>query len=227
VGHTRGFTLLEMLLAMALTSVLAGSLYASMNTAFRGREAADRALGPAARVSATLAIIQDDLTAAVVPAGLLAGEFLGESSERDGGEAADVLYFHSRAADQSGLVPASPVVRVEYLVAEDEETGEAVLERRTTANLLAPEEPEATPVAICRGVQAFDVAYFSGTDWSDSWDSTTVGNALPLAVNVTVELEPSGAGEPPYAMSRTFALPCSVPGALVEAGSAPMTGSGR
>ncbi len=227
MSHTRGFTLLEMLLAMALTSVLAGSLYASMNTAFRGREAAQRALGPAARVSAALAIIQDDLTAAVVPAGLLAGEFLGESSEREGGEPADVLYFHARAADQSGLVPASPVVRVEYLVAEDEETSEVVLERRTTANLLAPEEPEATAVAVCRGVRAFDVAYFSGTGWSESWDSTAMENALPLAVHVVVELEPSGEGEPAYAMSRTFSLPCAVPGMLVEAGSAPMTGGGR
>jgi hypothetical protein len=67
---------------------------------------------------------------------------------------------------------------------------------------------------LCRGVSAFAVRYFNGTDWSTSWDSTD-DNTIPTAVEVTLDLERFGGnvqssqGAPVMRFIRVFQLPCS------------------
>jgi len=203
----KGFTLLEMLVAMTLMAVLAGVLYASLSTGFRGRRVTEAALEPARRGAAALALIGPDLDCAVPPTGLLAGEFLGEDARGDNGEPADGVRFHSLAREQSGATPPFPIRRLQFSLATDEEKHETVLLRRTTLNLLAPEEPEPVEEVICRGVRSFDTAYYDGYGWVDSWDSTAAGDVLPLAVRLTLVLDVDGREEG-YKVSRVYALPC-------------------
>ncbi len=215
--YRRGFTLLEMLLAMALMSMLAASLYASLNAAFGGKRTVERALAPARRGAAAMAMLQADIESAVAPTGVLAGEFVADDEEDAAGEPADILLLHTRAPDQSRWEPRSPIVRLQILPAWDEETDEKVLVRRTTVNLLAPEAEEPAEAVLCRGVRSFDLAFYDGTDWVEKWDSTVMGDALPPAVEVTLVL----AGNDPeedYMLQRTFALPC---------GGRPDAGGGR
>jgi hypothetical protein len=48
--------------------------------------------------------------------------------------------------------------------------------------------------------------------WTDSWDSTAEQDTLPVAVEVTIELQPSGRSQQHgYRMTRVFNLPCTVP----------------
>ena len=77
------FTLLEMLVAMTLMSILATSLYASLHAGFRGRRTTDEALEPVQRAAAAMRMVRADLDSAVVPSGLLAGEFIGEDELSD------------------------------------------------------------------------------------------------------------------------------------------------
>jgi type II secretion system protein J len=206
-AHRGGFTLLEMLVAMTLMSVLAGSLYASLSAGFRGRATAERALDPARRAEAALRMVGADLEAAAPPTGLLAGEFLARDGRGDTGEPADVLLFHAMARDQSGAEPPGPVRRVELELAADEATGQPALVRRTTLNLLAPEEPEPLQEVLCQRVRSFDASFFDGVAWAESWDSAVAGDVLPLAVEVSLVIEAEGR-EDGYPLARTFALPC-------------------
>ena len=217
-----GFTLLEMLMAMTLMAVLAGSLYASLSIGFRGRRVTEEALEPARRAAAALATLGADLRGAVPPTGLLAAEFLGEDAQGGGGEHADVLLFHALAKDQSDAEPPCPVRRIEFALRTDEGDDEVVLVRRTTVNLLAPEEREPIEEVLCRRVRSLDTAFFDGTAWSESWDSTLAGDALPLAVEVSLVLDVEGREEG-YALSRVFALPC---GEAPEAGAMGMRAQG-
>ena len=41
---------------------------------------------------------------------------------------------------------------------------------------------------VCRGLCGFDVKYYDGSTWLDSWDSTANDNKLPLGVQVTLTL---------------------------------------
>lgn len=211
-----GFTLLEMLVAMALMSMLAAAIYGSTTIAFRGRRAAERGLEPARRSSAAIRMLQADLESAVGAAGLLAGPFVGEDADGRDGEPADAVTFHSLSRDQALGDPPSAIVRLEVLLAEDDETGEMMLVRRTTRNLLAPEEPDAVQQTLCRRVRSFDVAYFDGTSWQASWDSTTRGDVLPIAVELTLALDVSTDGdgedyepeEDDYRLTTVLAVPC-------------------
>ena len=45
--HARAFTLLELLVATAMTAILAGSLYATLHVAFKARRSAMEVVEPA------------------------------------------------------------------------------------------------------------------------------------------------------------------------------------
>ncbi len=219
------FTLLEMLVAMTLMSMLAASLYASLSIAFRGRRTMEEALEPTARAAAAFRMMRTDLESATVPTGLLAAEFVGEDAAGRDGQPEDDLLFHALARDQCGGDPPSPILAVEIALTPQGQADERALVRRVTANLLAPEAQEPVEEVLCRRVSSFDVAYFDGTDWLESWDSTTAGNVLPLAVWITIGLETEDP-EKDYVMACVFALPCgSLP--QEEASAGPAMGGGR
>ena len=207
-----GFTLLEMILATGMTAVLAGSLYATLHTAFKARRSLTAALDPVRRAELALELLREDLQSAMVPRGLLAGPLLGEDSVDNSGRANDSVSVHCAvgASDQSG---APGDIRMVELVCETPDgTDQKCLVRYLTANLLASQAEEPAYEVICRGIHAFDVRYFDGIDWQDSWDSVAQGDVLPLAVEVTIQLAPDE--DPPgseewYTASRVFGIPCS------------------
>ncbi len=206
------FTLLEMLAAMALMSVLAASLYTSLHIGFRARRSAVAALRPVRTAELTLELLREDIESALPPTGILAGEFIGEDATDDSQRDADVLLFHSSAHDPEQGERACDIRRIELAFTSLPDGTERVLVRRITTNLLAPETVEPNEEILCRGVLAFNLRYFDGSEWWDDWDSSSQGDVLPLAVEVTLEVERS-TGEQPvvsgYSLSRVFLVPCS------------------
>ena len=92
------FTLLEMLVATAMTAVLAGSLYATLHVAFRARRSASEAIEPVRKVELALELARADIQSAVVPRGVLAGSFLGENGTDASGRDCDSLLLHCTSA---------------------------------------------------------------------------------------------------------------------------------
>ena len=76
--NRKAFTLLEVLVATTMTALLAGSLYATLYTAFRARRSAAEAVGDSRRAELAADFICAELRSAVVPNGILAGTFFGE-----------------------------------------------------------------------------------------------------------------------------------------------------
>jgi prepilin-type N-terminal cleavage/methylation domain-containing protein len=66
---------------------------------------------------------------------------------------------------------------------------------------------------ICRGVESFTVQYFDGYEWLDSWDSTQSDNQLPVAVQITLEIDPPAGTTDRNAQPKRYVqviqLPCS------------------
>lgn len=225
--HQRGgFTLLEMLVAMMLMSILAGALYAGLHTAFAGRRRAEASVEPAERAAAAMHMMQSSLEAATAPTGLLAGEFMGQGGTGSSGRPADALAFHALAQDQGRFAPASPIHLIEIGLTSDEETGGLVLLRCTTANLLAPETQDPIEEVVCRRVLSLETTFYDGSSWQDTWDSTAMGNVLPMAVEVRLVLAVPG-DEDGYATTRIFALPCAALGGGAGASGGPGGGARR
>lgn len=102
------------------------------------------------------------------------------------------------------------------------------LVRDVISNLLADVQPPPDEEVICRHVVAFNLTYFDGTDWYDTWDSTQQGNVIPYAVKVTLDVLPPGAtrGSKPLHFVRVFPLSCATQATTGSTGSGGSTGGG-
>ncbi|MDY7010190.1 MAG: type II secretion system protein GspJ [Planctomycetota bacterium] len=210
----RAFTLLEMLVATAMTAVLAGSLYATLHVAFRARRSASESIEPVRKTQLALELLRADIQSAVVPKGVMAGSFLGENRTDDSGRDCDSLLLHCTGAGPSQPQQSGDIRMIE-LSCEPVDVGAGqILVRRITPNPLATDIDETPQEVLCRGVHAFNLRYFDGEQWQDSWDSATRDNLLPLAVEVTLQLQSEQEAKQDdggYCASGVFLIPCSSP----------------
>jgi type II secretion system protein J len=210
---TRAFTLLEMLVAIALIAVVAGSLYASLNIAFRARRSALGVTESVRRAELALDLVRQDLQAAMLPRGVLAGIFTGTDDQDAQGRDADSLVLYASVPDLEPTQGIGDVKQIELACETSDDGRSQVLVRLTTANLLAPQTPEPEREVLCTGVYAFNLRYFDGSEWQDTWDSSTQDDALPVAIEVTLQLtgDERRGEDGGYSASRVFLVPCGVP----------------
>jgi type II secretion system protein J len=206
------FTLLELLVATAMTAVLAGSLYATLQSAFKARQSALAAVEQVRRAELALELIRADVESAVVPKDILAGAFVGEDTTDGTGRPSDALVLHCVADGALNKEGTGDIRMVEFACEPDENGEGLILLRRVSVHLLATRVEEPTEEVLCHDVRSFSLRYFDGLDWLDRWDSAMQDNALPLAVEVTLELlgeDGRGTDEGGYWASRVFQVPCS------------------
>jgi len=183
-----GFTLLEMLIAMALMGLVATALYSSMYIGTKAGQSCSAAVRPYRRLNPALEFIRKDLACSLPPDGILSAQFQGTDQLGPAGDDADSILFYCSTYIPSEDEIAGDVVKTEYVLEDRQGWDEQVLVRRRTTNLLSPTTSEAEEEVICRGIHSLDIKYYDGYDWLDCWDSTTHNNALPLAVEVTITL---------------------------------------
>ena len=211
-GQRRAFTLLELLVATAMTAVLAGSLYATLHVSFKARRSALAAVEHVRAAELAVEMVRADVESAVVPRGILAGTFLGEDATDAVGQPSDTLVLHCMADGGQATEGTGDIRKVEFACAADSDGEGMVLVRRLTLNLLATKVEDPAEEVLCRSVRSFGLRYFDGTEWLDDWDSGTEDNALPLAVEVTLELvgrRGEDTDEAGYRACRVFRIPCS------------------
>lgn len=218
----RGFTLLEVILSMAMVAIIAASLFASLYTGYRARESATATMDPARAVHVALEMIGKDLECAMPPTGVVAGTFIG-TRNIPGTGFADTLEFFRPAPLAIALDTDARVQSVQRIdLALITLTGDRLpsLVRGVTSNLLSPVTMEPEPEVLCRHVASFGLRYFDGALWQEAWDSTTLGNVVPAAVQVHIRVEwPVRRSTTPtiYEATRTFVLSCAQPPVTTDA----------
>lgn len=140
---TGGFTLLELLLALVITGILAGVLYLSLRIAFNAREAAMAEVGAAAVGRGALEVVRGDLAGVLPPTGILAGPVVSVDDINTRGEAVDDLAYVTNGAMLPTGDRLADLVSVELRLVEMEQPpGAAVtlhrLVRDVKTSLLAP-----------------------------------------------------------------------------------------
>ncbi len=207
----RGFTLLELMLAAAMVAMLGLTLYASMSIGFRARSGAKAQLEAMREAALVMDLVQRDFQSIPPPVGVLAGPFVGYAMGGSGAEA-DSVEFHALGRDAAidGETDAfgEGMRRIELVLRTDGDTPRLV--RRVERNLLRSIEIEPEEEWLSRRVRAFSVRYYDGLEWSAEWDSTLMGNALPLAVEVSMTFDlPSPLDRArPYRLTRVIPLSC-------------------
>lgn len=195
----RGFTLLELLVAMSIFSIVVSASYALFHAT---RGAARRAEFKAELLQtarAALRALEEDLRAAVMSGTAFDTGFIGTNGGSEK-QPLDRLEFVTVNGNPSGLTvknydepdqlpERSDVVQVRYWIEEDASRKAHGLVRERHFDLL----PISTRTQREEDVEevAPEVAYvnfrFYDTEWRDSWD-TVQSRKMPKAVEITVHV---------------------------------------
>lgn len=204
-----GFTLLEILIAVSIFAILLAAINGVFYSAMRLQRSATRTVEEALPIQQTLAILKRDLQGIVAPGGPLTGPLQpstaatgtaanmvpqGASGGGMGQQGSTVFYTCTGAIDDSTVF--GDVQKVAYYLKNPDykNTPGKDLVRLVSRNLLASVQEQAVEQWLMGGVDHFQLAFFDGANWADTWDSTTpdkttgATNNLPRAIKVQIDL---------------------------------------
>ena len=211
-GASQGFTLVEVLIAMAITALVSIIAYSGLAAALSGAEVLRAAASRSHDVHQTLGLLSRDLRQVVNRP--VVDEFGQLAPALTGGELAREMLSLTRAGwHNSTAAPRSTLQRVQWWLEED------TLWRGYFPVLDRAPGTEAIETAVLEDVTRFELRFLSSTarlesdrndvidrrDWQENWvaDLSQPGQlpAPPVAVEVVMEI--AGLGE----IRRTYVLP--------------------
>jgi len=178
--NEKGFTLLEILIALVLLALLSGALYGTYFSVIRGSEAARERTEPLRDVRVTLDLLRRELSAAYYAQDSERLHFIVEDRDLFG-QPASILDFTAFTVPRSGSVPSSDVMIARYRPVRDEEQ-QLILSREARDLYL---DAKTLPYPLTGPIEGFLVECYTGTEWVKSWD-TRLNGRLPKAVRVTL-----------------------------------------
>lgn len=179
------FTLIELLIAVAISAIVLISISTLFFGAMNLRERASESAGRTAPVDRAIAIMKRDLEN-IVPIGKLAGP-MGSDAVGIGMVQPSLLEIFTGSAMITPDVPWGDVQKIDYSLQAPggrNNLGRDLV-RGVTRNLLDPTgtlPPDAQ--VLLPGVQTLQFSFYDGTNWNDTW-STTLSN-IPIAIRVLI-----------------------------------------
>lgn len=214
---SRGFTLIEMMLAVAILGLVMVMLAGSFRAVAAGKTQAESRMDANHRARAILWEISDEIRGAVqtplIPSRVL---FIGKAgimnstpldsvsfSTLDPGHMRTVGGFGAEQILTYSSAP-NPNHPGWYLLLRTQSS--ALISN--TAGLAMPQ-----PTVLARNLLSLHIRYFDGSVWKESWDSTSQlpGRALPMAVSIELRMAAPGSGRP-----MDFSTQVSVPMAVAQ-----------
>jgi type II secretion system protein J len=194
----RAFTLIEMLLAVAICAIVLLAINGVFATALRLRDKTSDAVEEALPVSRALDILYRDLKGAVGPGGIYAGDFkcgvqaVGATMGLSGEAGSAALDFYTSTGTISDRAPWGDLQEVFYELKASTDRNEASkdLVRCINRNLLPTTTQTPEIQKLLRNVQTLEFDCYDGTQWQPTWDTSAGGTNLPVAVRIRIQLAP-------------------------------------
>jgi prepilin-type N-terminal cleavage/methylation domain-containing protein len=209
--RARAFTLIELLLAIAIFSIVLVAMNMVFYAALRLRNKTAEAFDEAVPLQRAVSLIQHDLANLVPPGGILSGTLQStptygmtsssnNSAQANMGSATTMIpimgaiqsspFFFTSTGVINDSLPWADLQQVAYVLMQPtNQTIGKTLVRCVTRNLLpaaAPDQPEEE--RLLDGVQDIAFQYFDGLQWETTWDTTLTTNTLPLAIKVQIQM---------------------------------------
>ncbi len=173
-----GFTLLEMVAAIAIGAILLVTLAGVLNITVRGTVQMRGIMRQARLQSGVARILGRDLALAF-KSGEKGLAFIGQSPDGNG----LILEFTSQSSYDPGSAPPAGLVRVEYSLASSERfSGAAELRRREMPHIPGkpPDRSKAQPEPLADGVTDVSLAFYDGMRWEEQWRRDTLPPLIKL-----------------------------------------------
>lgn len=197
----RGFTLIEVMIAMAILAVMAVLLYTSMSQTLNSKDDVEKKDELNHSAILTLNKMSLDLQMAFLlngpeflgSDGKVKTAFIGKEDKVDFSSLSHTRYFKdSKEADYA---------EIGYFMEDDkEEPGKKLLMRRESKWIDDKPQEGGKAEAMVEGVKEFQLEYYDPTkkEWQKAWDSTQVdvANRLPRAVKIELKVQDPEMEEP-------------------------------
>lgn len=215
----KGFTLIEIMIAMLLLSVILSIIYLSYSMTLKTIEESESQAFIYESAFITMERIMEDLQSAYLEKteqkSDTAGEitpiagFYGEDKEFDG-MAGDSLRFTSRSHLSFDGNNNFPRALISYNVEEDEEEGRLVLFRADKQEFEEYHDEEIKGIVLCDGLSSVNFIYYdiNGKEF-DSWDSSMddFKDKLPSRVTINLEFVNQFNPEAPFQFMTSLSIP--------------------
>jgi general secretion pathway protein J len=192
---TQAFTLIEVLLAVAVFSIVLAAINSVFFGALRLRNKTVETFEKALPLQQALGMIQKDFEGIMLPGGRLSGKFTTTTE----GLSNNVAFVGERltpdiytsSGNVGELARWADVQKVAYFLAMPTNNSVASngkdLVRLVTRNLLPVNVDEPEVQWLMSGVEAMRLQFYDGMTWADTWDSNTTTN-LPKGIKVQITL---------------------------------------
>lgn len=206
----RGFTLLELMLALSLAAMLMMILYESFAAVATSKLHGENRLLADQQGRAIMWQLSKEIRGLIQTPLILSKTLLIGQAGMQSGMALDSLTFstidvpHRRSLNGVGT---EEVVSYQA-VPNPDNRGWFMLTRTQTSALLNQSRPtQPPPVVLADNVLGLHVRYFDGQRWLESWDSRSMppGQILPLAISLDLTLMAPGGR--PVNFSTAIAVP--------------------
>ena len=182
-SRRKGFTLIEILLAVAIFSVISAALYSTFFLSQRAVDAVDDSLQRLQESRAIIDTLTREIESALVPADparTATGYYVFKLSDRD---------FYGRQASELTLTCFSPRVnglsKIHYDVVESD--GKLSLRKSIASAFASKAEP--APLELMEDVESFTIEVKYGDTWVKTWDSAMT-KKIPDEVRVSLTMKP-------------------------------------
>jgi len=207
----RGFTLIEIMLAVAILGVIMVMLASSFHAVAAGKTHAEGRLLSNREARALLVQLTGELHGAVQTP-LIASHvmLIGQGRMQNGSPLDSLIISTLDAGHRPGLGSFGAEELISYRGQPNpQHQGWYMLMREERSALLGDTAgiETAPPVVLAANVLAFHLRYFNGNIWLESWNSASLppGTQLPQAVSIDLLLASPGGGS--IALSTQVSLP--------------------
>ncbi len=180
-GNSKGFTLLELLVALAVASIVLLATTTSLFNLSNARERADQLMEQQRALRNSLDLVRRELNSALFGTGN--EKFRFQILDRDFyGKPASVLSFTTLAPPLEAAV--SDQIQVIWQV---EELGEKLRLVRSSREFFRNDDLESVDYPLIEQVEGFLVECYDGSKWIRTWD-TELTKGLPRLIRVTISV---------------------------------------